>query len=260
MARLVDSLGTVEVVARAALEHEIKYPAAAVAYYAFVSIVPWLVLVLAVLGEQIAVRIGTVTPRLLAPEARGLIYDATTTASGRTGAVALAIVALAWSGANIAVGFRTVVERVERAPEGPLVEQLRDTATVLGSLFLAVVAIVLTSALFALFPARPAVRFLRLVALFGALAAVFLPMYYVPSEVVTSWTGALPGALAAALGWTVLLSVLQLYALNAARYAIYGILGGIILVLTSLYVAAIVLMLGVVVNTTLAGSNVPGFP
>ncbi|WP_224448620.1 YihY/virulence factor BrkB family protein [Haloprofundus salilacus] len=255
MGRMANALGVAIAVARVANDEEIKYPAGAVAYYAFVSFIPLLVLVFAIIGENLAVEIYTTTPQFLTGEAQGLVYEAMTEVSGRTGAGVFAIVVLAWGGANIAVGFLAVVERIENADERSLTEQLRDAVTTLVSFSLAITMIIVTSALFALLPATSLVGVVGSIVLLVALTGAFLPMYYVPSRVVTSWSGAVPGALTAAVGWSILLSVIQLYAVNAAQYAIYGVLSGIIIILTSLYVAAAILMIGVIVNTTLAGET-----
>jgi membrane protein len=84
--------------------------------------------------------------------------------------------------------------------------------------------------------------------LLGALTVVFLPMYYVPSDVVSGLQSALPGAVFAASGWTVLHVIVQVYVRQASQYAIYGTLSGVLLLLTSLYIASLLLMLGVAVN------------
>lgn len=55
--------------------------------------------------------------------------------------------------------------------------------------------------------------------------------------------------------WTVLLTVVQIYAANASQYALFGVLSGIILILTSLYLASVILMIGVVVNTVTADTD-----
>jgi len=88
--------------------------------------------------------------------------------------------------------------------------------------------------------------------LFVALTVTLLPLYFVPSRVATSPQDALPGAITTAIGWTVLHAAIQFFVANASQYAIYGVLSGLILILTSTYVAAVVLMLGVVVNAVLA--------
>ncbi|QCJ45870.1 YihY/virulence factor BrkB family protein [Haloprofundus sp. MHR1] len=253
MGGLARVLDVTVAVARAAYEEEIKYPAGALAYYAFVSFVPLSVLVFAIIGERLALQLYTTTPQFLTVEAQGLMYDAMTEVSGRTGAGVFAIVVLAWGGANIATGFLAVVERIENAAERSLRVQLRDAVTTLVSFSLALTMIVVTSAVFALLPATPLLGVVGSVVLLVVLTGAFLPMYYVPSRAVTSWSGAVPGALTAAVGWSALLLVIHLYAINATRYAIYGVLSGIIIILTSLYVAASMLMVGVIVNAVLAG-------
>lgn len=251
MAGLADTLRFVLTVARVADEHEIQYPAASLAYYPFVSLLPLLVLVLAVISNDLAVRIQTDLPPVLTPEVRQLMYESITTASGRVGAVLLAIAVLAWSAVNVVIGFQTVVKRVEGILYKPLFEELRDAVSILGSLSLAVLSMILTGLVFVTLPVTPLVVSGGLVVLFVTLTVAFVPMYYVPSRAVTSLSEAFPGAVTAALGWTVLLTAIHLYATNAERYAIYGVLSGIILVLTALYIAAIVLMVGIVVNAIL---------
>ncbi|WP_224268010.1 YihY/virulence factor BrkB family protein [Haloprofundus salinisoli] len=253
MRRLAHVLGVAIAVARVAYEEEIKYPAGALAYYAFVSFIPLLVLVFAIIGEELALQIYTTTPQFLTVEAQGLMYEAMTEVSGRAGAGVFAIVVLAWGAANLATGFLAVVERIENAPERSLSEQLRDAVTTVVSLSLALTMIIVTSAVFALLSATSLVGIVGSLALLVALTGAFLPMYYVPSRVVTSWSGAVPGALTAAVGWSLLLSAIHFYAVNATRYAIYGVLSGIIIILTSLYVAASMLMIGVIVNVIFAG-------
>ncbi|NHN46823.1 YihY/virulence factor BrkB family protein [Halostella sp. JP-L12] len=247
--RLDRALDTVVTVIKVAYEKDVRYPAAAMAYYAFVSFVPVLLLVFAVVGDQVLSEVETAMPQFLTIEARRLVYEATTTASGQAGGSVLAAGVIAWSGANVATDFQTVVERVEASGEKSLREQLRDSAVVLASLGLAILAILLTSLLFTL---PPEGSFAGLVILFIALTVAFLPLYYVPSTVLPSPEAALPGAITAAFGWTVIHTAILFYAANAAQYAIYGVLSGIIIILTSLYIAASILMTGVIVNATVA--------
>lgn len=257
MARLSGVLGLAMTVVRVVDEHDLRYPATAFAYYGFVSFAPLLLLVFAVVGERFAGRIHAAAPRFLTPDAQRLVYEATTTASGRIGAVVLAVAVLVWSGATVTVDFRTVFDRVEGTEGDRSADRLRDGVVVLGSLCLAIVSIVLISVLFGLLPFGPFVVVVGPIVLFGALTAAFLPLYYLPSRLVTTPSAALPGALTAAFGWTVIHGVILFFAGNAARYALYGVLSGIIIILTSLYVAAFVLMTGVVVNAILAADGVP---
>lgn len=255
MGRLAEVIGSASTVVWVVYDQDVKYPAAALAYYAFVSFVPLLMLLFALVGEQLAVRVHSTTPEFLTPGARQLVYEAMTTATGRTWAALLAIGVLAWGGANVAIGFLTVVKRIEETPERPLESQVRDAVVVLGSIGLAIVGIVGTSALFSLPPIGPFAGLVGFVVLFLALTVAFLPLYYVPSRSATTPSAALPGALVTAFGWTLIHTGVHYYAANAGRYAIYGVLSGIIIILTSLYFAAVLLMVGIVVNATLETSG-----
>lgn len=239
-------------VGKLADEHDVKYPAAALAYYAFVSHIPLLILVLATISDRLVRQIRTITPDFLTPDAQQLLSDALVTASGRMWAALLAVGVLAWSGANIVIGFQTVVNRVEEAPRESLRTQLHDAGSIIGSFALVIVAIILTNLLYALLPIGRVLSSSAPFVQLGLLTVAFLPLYYAPSRVVTSLAEALPGALTAAVGWTALLTAINSYAANAPRYAVYGVLSGIIIILTSFYLGAIILMIGVIVNTVIA--------
>lgn len=242
-------------VGRLAKQHDLKYPAAALAYYAFVSLIPLVMLVVSLTSERLVRRVQMTTPDFLTPDAQRLLSEALVTASGRTWAAVLAVAVLAWSAANVVIGFQTVVNRVERTPRESLRTQLQDATSILGSFALVVVAVVLTNVVFALLPLGGVLSYGKPLLQFGTLTVAFLPLYSAPSRVVDSLTEALPGALTAAVGWTVLLTTISFYAANAAGYEIYGVLSGIIIILTSFYLGAVILMIGAVVNTVAAGDR-----
>ena len=252
MARLTEWIAVGKTVARVTHESDIRYVATALAYYAFISFVPLLVLVVAGVGWQFADRVSASPAQFLTPETQDLIYESLTTASGRTLAVALSVVVLAWGGANVAVGFLTVVERIEATPERPLSGQIRDATVVLGTLAIAILAILLQSLVLAFFAPGVVGTIAGFALLLIVLTLTFLPLYYAPSQVIDSVRGAFPGAFTTACSWTVLHAIIQFYAVNAAQYAVYGVLSGVIIILTNTYIAAVFLMMGIVVNAALA--------
>ncbi len=250
MSRLRSAAGVVVLVARATTKHDIKYPAAAFAYYAFVGFLPLLVLVVALFGETYVAQVQQVTPLLLTPAAQQLVTDSLTTASGRAGATVFAVVVLAWSVTNMTTSIQAVVERLEGSGKREYSEQLYDAVSVLCTLILAIVSIPFAGWFLVVFsPVDVLVRGWPVV-LFGMLVVAFVPLYYVPSRRAADPWAALPGAVTAAFGWTVLVVAIQFYATHASRYALYGVLSGIIIIFTALYLAAGVLMVGIVVNAT----------
>lgn len=244
-------------IVRTAAERDVQYPAAALAYYSFVSLLPLLVILLAVLGEPATRGVRTTTLQYLTPAARELVAEALTDSRGQVGATLFAVAVLAWSGANITASFQTVVEDVEGEIDRSLAGHLRDGAAVLGSLTLGIASILAVSTLFVLLPDAPFALTGGLVALPVALTVSFLPLYYFTSRDIETVRTAAPGAVTAAVGWTVLLAGIRFYAENAGAYAIFGVLSGLLLILTSLYAAASLLMIGHVVNATLSGVVAP---
>jgi len=132
MKRLGHAVEVALTVGQMAREHDIKYPAAALAYYAFVSQVPLLILVLAVVSDQL---VADSNNHARLPHAWGqqLLSEALVTASGRTWAALLAVGVLVWSRANIVIGFQTVVNRVENTPRESFRTQLHDAGSIIGS-------------------------------------------------------------------------------------------------------------------------------
>jgi membrane protein len=246
------SLDFAKAVVRAMFEHDVKYPAISVAYSAFVSFIPLLMLLFIALGRQVAFEVYAGSAQFVTPETQQLIFEALTTASGRTGAFVLSVVAIAWGAKNVAVGFLTVVERVENRPDQPLGVQLRNAVIVLATLSVAILAIFFQSVILAVTSPGLFGTLVGFLGLLAVLTVTFLPLYYLPSTVVTEPAAALPGALTAAAGWTIIHAVVQFYTNNAAQYAIYGVASGIVIILTTTYLAAAVLMVGVIVNVLLA--------
>lgn len=254
----MDRPGSVEfvaVVVRTSLEENIRYPAAALAYYGFVSFVPLLVLVFAAAGGRLSAEFSRAVPQFVTPAVRELVERSVTTAAGRTGAGVFAVLVLGWSSASLVGDLLTVIERVEGDSEATLGTQIRDGLVILGSLGTAILAVVGISILFAALPTSPFVELAGFAGLWFALVVSFVPLYYVPSGAVTSPTAALPGAVTAAFGWAALHTFFRYYATNAGQYAIYGVLSGVIIILTGLYLAASILLIGVIVNAQASGGT-----
>ena len=252
MDRLADGVDFVVTVARVTLAEKLRYPAAALAYYAFVSFVPLLLLVFVAVGPVLATRLSRAAPQFLTPAVLRLVNQSLRTGSEQTGAGVLAVLVLLWSGANFVGDVRTVVERIEGDVDRAIRHWLRDAVVVLGSIGTAILAVGATSILFALSPSGVLYQVAAFVGLWVAVAVAFLPLYLVPSTLVTSPRAALPGALTASLGWTVIHTTIHFYAVNAGRYAVFGVLSGVVVIFTGLYLAASVLLVGIVVNAVVA--------
>lgn len=236
----------------------VTFLAAAVAYYAFVSLIPLLLLLLAVGsyvgGEQLSGAVVAEVGRFLSPEGEAVVTDALAGETGRSGATIIGLVVLLWTALKAVRAVDDAVSQVYHVT-GPdsLPRQLLDGAVVLGALGLGGV---LTVVLNGFVPARsgiPILEFLSPVITAGVLVVTFLPLYYVFPDVPMTVREAFPGAVIAAIGWALLGAGFQIYAALAGTGSLYGVLGGVLLLVTVLYGAAIVILMGAVANAVLSG-------
>lgn len=256
------AFGTVRSILELVKEQNVTFLAASVAYYAFISVIPLLLLALAIGsllgGEAFAQQIVSAAQGQLSGQGATVVEQALTASSGRAGASIASIVALTWSALKVFRGMDLAFDEVYGLQaETGLVGQVKDGLIVLATVGLAAVlmiglGVVLGQA------ARIGIPFIGVigyVALVAGLVAVFMPLYYVMPPVEMTAREALPGTIVAAVGWLVLQVGFQIYAANAGDYAAYGLLGAVLLFLTWLYFAAVLVLVGAVVNVVLAGRN-----
>jgi YihY family inner membrane protein len=252
-------VSTVGDVWRAAREQEITFLAAGVAYYAFVSIFPLVLLALAaataVGGEQLADRVVAATQQYVSPTGQNLIVEAITNAQGQGVASAFSVLLLLWSGLKLFRGLDEAFSLVyDVTAAETLLDTLRDAVVVLVAIVLAAAAVVgLGAVLPAVLPDVPFAGVIGVLAIIPLLVLLFFPIYYVFPDVEMEPREALPGAALAGVSWTVLVGGFRVYAGSAGTVSLYGAVGGVILFITFLYVASTVIILGAVVNAVLAG-------
>ncbi|WP_340098832.1 YihY/virulence factor BrkB family protein [Salinibaculum salinum] len=240
-------------------DEQLTFLAAAIAYYAFVSVIPLLLVTLAVAsavaGETIANEILTLVGEFLTPQAASLVEVALVSDTGRSGATAIGLAVLLWSSLRVFRGLDIAFSRVygADAPLG-LVEQVRDALLVLGVMGAGLGATVLLGTILPLSDI-PFAEYLGPFGLVTVLSVVFLPVYYVfPDSNVDLWE-AIPGAVFAGGGWTVLSLGFSVYAARATTFQLYGILGAVLLILTWFYFGGLLVLLGAALNAVLAGQK-----
>jgi len=242
---------------RATLAEQITFLAASIAYYALVSLLPLLLLVLVaaslVGGDAVASQVVTAFSDVLSETGASLLREALTGGEGRTGATLAGVGVLLWTALKVFRGLDIAFSRVY-GTAGPdsLLEQLVDAVVALGAVGIAVAI----SAAAGIAIAWSGVGFTGLLAtpaLVVALALALLPLYYLLPDRPVTLREALPGAAFAAAGWVALGTIFRVYAANAGTYEAYGVIGAVLLLVTLLYFGGIVLLLGTVLNAVLAG-------
>ncbi|WP_276279865.1 YhjD/YihY/BrkB family envelope integrity protein [Halorussus caseinilyticus] len=254
------SLGSVVNVGRSvveeAREQEITFLAASTAYYAFVSLIPLLLLAFTVVSfvasDQLARDVVSQASGLLTATGQEQLIDFITNPQGRGGTTVIGLVVLAWSAIKVFRGFDEAFSTIYATDgETGIADQVKDALLVLTAIGAGVVVLVLTGAATALFPQFPLVGALSTLVQLVALVPVFLPLYVVFPDVDVSIREALPGAVLVTVGWTVLQVLFRIYA-GVSSTSPSQFLGTALLLVTWLYFASVLVLLGGVVNVVLA--------
>lgn len=239
---------------------ELPFLAAAIAYYALVSVLPALLLAVAVAtvlgGAALAARVTAAAGGLLTTAGQAAITEALTGGAGRAGASVLGVLLVVWSSLKVFRGLDIAFSRVYgTSGTDSLAATFVDASVGLVSVGAGVWAMIAIGGVLATLPLPVAGWILGLVALLVGLFAAFLPLYYVFPDTPMTVLEAAPGAATAAIGWVVLQAAFQVYVAVAPAYELYGVLGGILLLVTWFYFGAAAVLVGAVLNVTLAGRN-----
>jgi membrane protein len=249
-------------------DKEITFIAASIAYYAFVSLIPLLLLLLVavsvVANQATATEIVNAATSSLPASAQRLVESAVGNQNGAAGATVVSVAALLWSALKLFRGLDTAFSRVYGRESGGIATQVKNGVVTLAAVILGAIVAVGLGAAVSLWPVEVSVAGVSAVAVVGTLATllalvvVLLPLYYfLPGGDVTV-REAVPGAAFCAVGLTVLQIAFRIYAARAGAFEAYGVLGGVLLLVTVLYFAGMVLLLGVVLNAVLAGRTAGG--
>lgn len=235
---------------------DIQFLAASLAFYAFVSLLPLLLLVLIavslVAGDAAADHLIALTRTYLSPTGQNLLATAITDAASWVGSSILGFLVLVWSAYQIFRGINIAFAQLYgTTADQSIVNGLRDTIVGLFAIALALFASVASGVALALFPDVPYLSVFSPLLLVAGLAIVFFPLYYVFPNVEMEPREALPGTAVAAVGWAILNSLFGFYVSITTLADVFGVIGGTLLFLLWLYGGSLVLLVGAVVNVVL---------
>ncbi|WP_459193326.1 YihY/virulence factor BrkB family protein [Halosimplex sp. J119] len=251
-----DAVAVVREVVALVREREVTFLAAGIAYYAFVSLLPALMLLLvvasAVGGEELAAQIVAVTGDALSPVGRDLVRTTLVDASGRAPATIVSLPLLAWSTLKVFRGLDVAFSRIYGTQAAAsLVGRVRDAAVALGAVGIGLAALVVVGTLVS----YSGIAFVGLVGTVGlvvVLTVVFYPLFYIFPDTGGPVREAAPGTVFAAVGWTLLGTGFRVYAGAAGQFDVYGAFGAVLLLVTWYYVGSVVVLLGATLNAVLA--------
>lgn len=242
-----------------AREKQLSFMAGSIAFFAFFSFIPALILAVAagslVGGDQFATQVLVLFETYLSEQGNTVLRSALTDPAGMVGASALGVLALFWSAIKvfraIDIAFNTVYG-VDEAPSLP--RQLFHATLVVVVIGIGLVFMLLFLALLLRLDVPPffSQRLTSAPVLVAGLILALFPLYYVlpPDRILLR--EAVPGTLTAACGLIVLQLAFQVYASLAGQFSTYGLLGAVLLFLLWLYFGAIVILVGTVINVVFA--------
>lgn len=257
MVDVSDLVATGRRVATEFSEKNVPFMAAGIAYNAFVSLAPLLLVLLVVVsavGGGLEERVVALARTALPAPIADVVASVFAGDAGTTGASVVGLVVLVWGTLKIFRGLDTAFSEIyETTGKNSFLDRVVDGLVVLVAMLVAVLATVaVTTAFAALSETVPFVGLLSPVVLVAGLVVAFLPMYYRFPDTDVGWDHVLPGVVFAAVGWAAFQALFQVY-LAFTGGGSGSFFGGVIVVVTWLYFSGLVLLLGAVINAVVGG-------
>lgn len=238
-------------------ERELTLVAAAVAYYALAAALPLVVLVFigaTIVGaDQFVEQAIAAAEPFLSEAGVSTLESVLQNQDGRTGVGLFGFLAVLWGSLKLFRGLsKGVGELYSETHENSLLDQFYDGILLLVLvltvflLFVGFETIVSSMSMVAVGSVWSAIGFtIFLMAILSAVYAVLAPIKI-------GLLSTVPGAIVVAISWVLLRYGVLWYVGTAGQYQLYGVLGGIIVLLTWVYALCLVFLLGAALNRTLA--------
>lgn len=242
-----------------ALLHEIRtenltFMAGNLAYHSFVSLLPLLLLALAVISTvgdaTLEASLIELTRRTLTPGVSELLTAELRQASTSTGMSVVGTVFLLWGTLRIFRGLDTAFSVIYQSESrNTFSDQLIDGLVVLVTVVAAITVVVIIEATVTRAVTGTAGWVVHRAVLFVGLTLSFVPMYYVfPDQPEMQIVEVLPGAVVATVGLTLLELLLGLYVIFSTATTQRSLIVAFLVFLTLLYLANLIILLGAAVN------------
>lgn len=238
--------------------------AASIAFFFFLSLVPMLIMICTIIPytplteENLVTAVTDLTPDRIDPLAESLIADVYDKSAG---ILSIALLATIWSAAKGVMALMTGLNAVNGVEEKRNYFLVRAVASLYTVVMLVVVILSLflmvfgdqlvTLALHRIPQLEAVVSFamnFRFILVWAVLTLLFAAVYtYVP-DVKMKFKEQIPGAIFAAVVWSVFSWGFSIYVTYGNSYGIYGSLSIIIIVLLWMYFCMYIIMIGAYMN------------
>jgi len=243
-----------------AVVHEVRvekltFVAGSIAYHAFISILPLMLLVLTLVQrtQNVALRdsIVGVMQAALTAEASALIQQGLSEADASVSLLGAAF--LVWGAMRIFRGVDTAFSDIyETESENTLTDQLGDGLVLLVTVTVSIVAASLIGSRLPVVETGIAGLGLRILATVVGLFAVFYPMYYIFPDTDVSAREIVPGTAFAAVGVAVAQVVFTVFKTGATGG---NLVASILVLLTWLYIIGLLLLVGAAINAVFSNRS-----
>lgn len=243
-----------------AIVHEVRtekltFVAGSIAYHAFISILPLLLLVLTLVQrtENVALRdsIVGIMQAVLTTQASAVIQQGLAEADASVSVLGAAF--LVWGALRIFRGLDTAFSDIyETESANTFADQLGDGLVLLVSVTLAIVGASVVGSRVSVVGTGVGAQTVRTLATVLGLFVVFYPMYYIFPDTDVSPVEVAPGTAFAATGVTAAQAVFTSFKAGAAGG---NLVASILVLLTWLYVVGLVVLVGVAVNAVLSNRS-----
>jgi len=236
---------------------DITLLAAAIAYYALVSVVPTLVLAMAIAvavgGASFADRVATLSWTVLTPTGQAVLYDVLQGVGRRGTATVSGIIILVWGALKAFRGLdRSFSKLYGTSGRNSLLDGFIDAAIAFLGVAVAFGLMVVLGGILRMLPDQTSGWIAGMAVLLLGLFVAMLPVYIRFPDADVGIREAVPGTAVMALGWVALQSGFQAYVTFVSLGDMYGVLGGVLLLVTWFYLATILVLVGGVCNVVLA--------
>jgi membrane protein len=240
--------------------HEVRtekltFMAGSIAYHAFLSILPLLLLVFTLVQriENVALSdsIVAIMQAVLTRQASDVIQQGIAEADASVSL--LGLVFLVWGALRIFRGLDTAFSDIyETEHANTFTDQLGDGLVLLGTVTLAILAASLVGRIVVIDGTGALATMLRSAATVVGLFVVFYPMYYIFPDTDVTPLEVVPGTAFAAVGLTVAQVLFTTFKSGGSGS---NLVASILLLLTWLYVIGFVILLGVAINAVLSNRS-----
>ena len=234
---------------------KLTFMAGSIAYHAFISILPLILLVLTIVQRTQSVAIEDsvvgIMEAVLTEQSSQLIQQGLTNADASVSVLGIGF--LVWGALRIFRGLDTAFSDIyETGANNSFADQIGDGLLMLVTAAMAIVGVSVVGNFVSLSAGGTLRPLLRATAISVGLFVVFYPMYYVFPDTDVTFAEVVPGTAFAAVGLTVAQALFTTFKSGSAGT---NIVASILILLTWLYVIGLVILLGATINAVLSNRS-----